>query len=328
MLSRLRPRLSPALICVAATALVAGACSATSESDSEFTGPGSGPGSGAGSGEGGAGPGVGGSSSGAPGGSGSFAGGSGPGSGGGNDGCSEAAKLVYVIGQDNELLSFDPPTTTFTSVGYISCPQNGGFATPFSMAVARSGMAYVLFSDGKLYLVDTSNAACTATSYVPGQVFFTFGMGFVSDSPNSEEETLYVADYAGTGIGKIDLATLQLTKVGDYSGGLTGPAELTGTGDARLFGFFMGTPVIVAEIDKSNAAILTQAPQPTVNIGSGWAFAFWGGDFWLFTDPAGFSSQVDRYQPSSGTTTTVKTGVGTTIVGAGVSTCAPVEPPS
>ena len=119
-----------------------------------------------------------------------------------------------------------------------------------------------------------------------------------------------------------------LSKVGNYSGGLTGAAELTGTGDARLYGFFTGTPVIVAEIDKSNAAILTQAPQPTVNIGSGWAFAFWGGDFWLFTDPAGFSSQVDRYQPSSGMTTTVKTNVGTTIVGAGVSTCAPVEPPS
>jgi hypothetical protein len=327
MLSRLRQLLSPALLgTVAACATLVGACSATSEGDSEFTGPGSG--SGATGGEGGPGSGTGGSSSGAPGGSGAFAGGSGPGSGGGDSGCTEAAKLVYVIGQDNQLLSFDPPTTTFTPVGTINCPQNGGFATPFSMAVARSGMAYVLFSDGKLYLVDTGNAACTATSYPPNQAFFTFGMGFVSDAPNSEAETLYVADYNGTGIGKIDLTTMQLSVVGSYSGGLTGPAELTGTGDARLYGFFLGTPVNVAEIDKSNAAILTQAPQPTVNIGSGWAFAFWGGDFWLFTDPAGFSSQVDRYQPSTGTTTTVKTGVGTTIVGAGVSTCAPVEPPS
>lgn len=331
MLARFRSRLSPAspalaiAAVAAACAVFAGACSASNEGgDSQFTGASTaGPGTGGGS-SGGAGPGSG---AGAPGGNGAFAGGAGPGSGGGPDDCTEAAKLVYVIGQDNQLLSFDPPTTTFAPVGYISCP-NAGFGTPFSMAVARNGTAYVLFSDGQLYLVDTSNAACTASSYVPNQAFLTFGMGFVSDTPESEQETLYVADYVGTGIGKIDLATMQLQVVGNYSGGLTGAAELTGTGDARLFGFFTGTPIVIAEIDKSNAAILSQAPQPTVNIGSGWAFAFWGGDFWLFTSPNGLSSQVDRYQPSTGTTTTVKMNAGTNIVGAGVSTCAPVEPPS
>ena len=87
-------------------------------------------------------------------------------------------------------------------------------------------------------------------------------------------------------------------------------------------------PVNVAEIDKSSGAILSQAPQPTVTIGSAWAFAFWGGDFWLFTNPSGITSQVDRYQPSTGQTTTVKQNVGLSIVGAGVSTCAPIEPPS
>jgi hypothetical protein len=255
----------------------------------------------------------------------------GPGSGGGGNtgpGCSEEAKLVYVVGQGNELYKFDPPSLAFTQVGIIDCPQNGGFATPFSMAVARNGSALVLFSDGKLYRVDTTNAACTATTYQPGQAtLLTFGMGYVSDAPGSEAETLYVGDYEGKGIGKIDTDTMTMTFIGPYDT-LSGPAEMTGTGDARLFGFFLSNPVNVAEIDKTSGDILSQAPQPTVTIGSAWAFAFWGGDFWLFTNPSNFSSQVDRYQPSTGMTTTVKQNVGISIVGAGVSTCAPVEPPS
>jgi hypothetical protein len=247
-------------------------------------------------------------------------------SGGGGSGpiddCSEEAKLVYIIGEDNELYSFYPPTLEVKLIGVIKC-ASGLFATPFSMAVDRKGIAWILFNDGKIYHVDVKDASCTPTNFVAGQQGMqTFGMGFVSNKPGSAEETLYVADYIGTGLAQIDTTTLTLTKVGGWDK-LSGAAELTGTGDARLFGFFNGSPIIIAEIDKSSAKILSQAPQPTVNIGSGWAFAFWGGDFWLFTSPTG-ESQIDQYKPKDGTTTTVKTGLGTNIVGAGVSTCAPV----
>lgn len=241
------------------------------------------------------------------------------------DGCAEEAKLVYVIGQDNEFYSFYPPTLEVKLIGTIACP-NAGFGTPFSMAVDRKGVAWIVFSDGHLYNVDVKTAACTQTAYVPGQQgFSTFGMGFVSNGVGSADETLYVADYNGKGLAKIDTAALSLSVVGPWDK-LSGAAELTGTGDARLFGFFNAVPIIIAEINKSNGNILTQAPQPSVNIGSGWAFAFWGGDFWLFTSPTG-QSQIDQYRPSDGTTMTVKTGLGTNIVGAGVSTCAPFEPP-
>jgi hypothetical protein len=39
------------------------------------------------------------------------------------------------------------------------------------------------------------------------------------------------------------------------------------------------------------------------------------------------SSQVDRFDPMTNTTTTVVHSADLRIVGAGVSTCAPVEPP-
>lgn len=252
----------------------------------------------------------------------------GTGSGGGSgDGCSEAAKLIYIIGQGNNFYSFYPPTLEVKSIGVINCPQGGGFATPFSMAVDRQGVAWILFNDGRIYNVDVTTAACTATAYQPDQQgFSTFGMGFVSDTPGSAEETLYVAGYFGQGIAKIDTGSLTLSFVAPYDA-LNSAAELTGTGDARLYGFFQNTPIIIAEIDKTNGHIISQAPQPTINIGSGWAFAFWGGDFYLFTSPNFSDSQIDKYSPATGTTTTILTNIGDNIVGAGVSTCAPTEPP-
>jgi hypothetical protein len=74
--------------------------------------------------------------------------------------------------------------------------------------------------------------------------------------------------------------------------------------------------------------VISEHALPSVQIGDAWAFAFWGGDFWLFTSPTGPTSKVDRYRPSDGTTTTMIPDTGIKIVGAGVSTCAPVVPPA
>jgi hypothetical protein len=256
------------------------------------------------------------------------------GSGGGGppiDDCSEAAKLIYVVGTTYELSSYHPPTKQFKSIGYINCPAGG--ASPFSMAVDRSGRAWVLHDNGQIFFVDTSTADCVPSGYQTNQSgFFTFGMGFVSDTPGSKEETLFVGNYLGQNLGKIDKTTLKLTPVGDYKGGLTGAAEITGTGDARLYGFFNnGVSTNVAQIDKNDATILSNAQPAGVTIGSGWAFAFWGGSFYLFTAPNG-DSRVTKFtpdpnDPNTGTVNVEVPSVGFVIVGAGVSTCAPTEPP-
>lgn len=248
------------------------------------------------------------------------------------DNCVDAAKLIYVVGTGNELYSFYPPTLEFKQIGKLTCPVQGGPATgiptPFSMAVDRTGSAWVLYSDGNVFRVDVTNATCKNTAYEPGQLsaYQLFGMGFVSDTPGGNEETLYLSSYNGDGIATLDLSTLKVSKVGYYDA-LDSAAELTGTGDARLYGFFLTKPPVVAEINRSSSDIISQAPQTSLNIGVAWAFAFWGGDFYLFTAPTGVSSQVDRYSPATGQTTTLVPDVGFEIVGAGVSTCAPVEPP-
>ncbi|HVY49619.1 MAG TPA: hypothetical protein VHB21_27185 [Minicystis sp.] len=250
------------------------------------------------------------------------------GTGGGGPQCDHATTLVYVVSQEKALYSFDPSTLTFTMVGPLMCPGSNG-AQPFSMAVDRHGFAWVLYQGGRIFHVDIKTAACTATSYQPGQHGFTrFGMGFATNGANTSDETLYLADYNGTGLASLDLNSLTVTPVGHYDQ-LHAAAELTGTGDGHLFGFFETPTIQIAEIDRTNAHILSKHAEPTLNIGSAWAFAFWGGSFWCFTNPNGTGSQVDQYDPMTGTTVTVVDDVGGfSIVGAGVSTCAPIKPPA
>lgn len=239
--------------------------------------------------------------------------------------CTTGNTAIYVLGKTHELYSFAPDTLTLTQVGMLDCPQGGGTATPFSMAVDRAGTAWVLYNDGHLYHVNTATAACAATNFVPDQHGFDkFGMGFVSNAPGSNEETLYVANEYGIGV--IDTGTLVLAPVtGTF--GFSAAAELTGTGDARLYGLFYGFPPYISEIDKNDSQLLGEMPLDTVDIGTGFAYAFWGGDFWIFTAPNGTSSRVDRYEPATGFTMTELPSVGFKIVGAGVSTCAPVTRP-
>ena len=57
-----------------------------------------------------------------------------------------------------------------------------------------------------------------------------------------------------------------------------------------------------------------------------WAFAFWGGRFWIFLKrDSDASTYVYAMDATTGALTTALSNTGRTIVGAGVSTCAPVN---
>jgi hypothetical protein len=238
--------------------------------------------------------------------------------------CPDAgATLVYVISSQNELFSFYPPTLAFTKIGTVACPSK---STPFSMAVNRLGIAFSVFQDGNLFQVSTANAACKATAYTPGQQgWSTFGMGYAGAADGGD--TLYVAEghYTGSskGLGSIDTASFKLKIIGGFTPSLT-QCELTGTGDGRLFAFCLpqGTSgSTLAEINPANANVIAENTLKVGQPNDAFAYAFWGGDFWIFTAPGG-TTTVTKYDPVSMSETAVTT-LGSTIVGAGVSTCAP-----
>lgn len=248
--------------------------------------------------------------------------------------CTEAAKLVYVISAEQDLYSFAPDATTFVKIGPVRCPST---AVPSSMAIDRSGTAWVNYTDGAVFKVSTTDASCAATSFAPRQHGFArFGMAFATNGADTTEETLYVSGVSesgtGLGFGSIDRTTLQLSLLGDYSDPLAGKAaELTGTGDGRLFGFFTTVPeASLAKIDRAKGATSDVTALAGVRTGNAWAFSFWGGDFWFYTSEGGAPSKVTRLTTSNGKTEIVvaKEDVGGfRIVGAGVSTCAPLTAP-
>jgi hypothetical protein len=246
--------------------------------------------------------------------------------------CPDAAStFIYVITEMNNLYSFYPPDAVFSLVGTIACPAAAG-STPFSMAVDRKGIAYIVFSpSGELFRVSTATAACEPTGFVSGQGGFstTFGMGFSQNSGDAGE-TLYVAGDAVPALATIDVNTFQLNQVGPFNPSIT-MAELTGTGAGALFGFWeprdaMGVPgndSAIVQIDKNTAEVTNSSTLPGVEQGSGWAFGFWGGDFYTFTAPGG-SSVVTQFNPNTGSVIQVAQ-TDEIIVGAGVSTCAPQQ---
>jgi hypothetical protein len=249
--------------------------------------------------------------------------------------CPDAGStLIYLITQSNVLMSFYPPTATFMEIGTINCPDPG---TPFSMAVDRtSGLAYVEFvPSGNLFRVTTTSPPqCTPTSFVSMQGGYPtlFGMGFAANAVDaSTPETLYVAGDQGNVVqmgqgvlASIDTTTFRLTQVGQFNPVING-VELTGTGSGELFAFYATNAgsAAIGQIDRATAQVIGEANLPGVNVSGGWAFAFWGGDFYLFTAPGG-ASIVQRYRPSDGTIVQVAQ-TSLEIVGAGVSTCAPQQ---
>jgi hypothetical protein len=259
--------------------------------------------------------------------------------------CPDAATTyIYVVTSDQELLSFDPASSRFVTIGPINCPTtepdpSGGNATPFSMAVDRTGVAYVVYSNGELFRVSTATASCRATGFVPHHTGFdpTFGMGYSSD-PTGGGETLFISgNNDPTRLGTIDPMTFRVHTVGAFDPAIHG-AELTGTGAGDLFAFYAldrgrlcdattgSCPdSAIGQLDKSSGTVTNQAILSGISPGTGWAFGFWGGDFYTFTaPPSSGGTVVHRYRPTDGSVLQVA-ALDAIVVGAGVSTCAPVQ---
>jgi hypothetical protein len=258
--------------------------------------------------------------------------------------CAAAASHVYAITTDKKLYSLDyvpqmPWATTL--VGALACPTA---ADPHSIAIDRSGQAWVVYTDGKLYKVDTATAACTATAFVAGQHgFTTFSMAFAADAPGGDTETLYVsgsgASGSPTGLASIDRSTLVLTPIGDYdmpamTAPVTPPVFLAGGGDAKLGGgFLINDSYYIGHFDPTSAHVIKTLNESSLLIHglpatAHYAMIPWGDRYRIFTtDPGGMLDYLDYNDEITIVQASSATGVtAISLLTLSASTCATANP--
>ena len=249
---------------------------------------------------------------------------------------------IFVLSDSARLYKFFPMNNTLELLGQIGCDLP---PSTFSMAVDRLGFAWVQYTDGQLRKVDLTNVAkCSNPGYQAGQLGVTnFGMAFVSNSAFDACDQMFGDQYTGIGEGadnatffRVDPLNQQAILLGKSD---FGTAEVTGTGDGRVFLFAAKNPdTQLVEVDRNNGNTLSSIPLPGVKLGGGWAFAFFGGDFYFFTDGASDGksevTHIDYDDSDMNGKQDIKVvinnavvqGANVKVVGAGVSTCAPTAP--
>ncbi|MCB9566009.1 MAG: hypothetical protein H6710_02095 [Myxococcales bacterium] len=254
--------------------------------------------------------------------------------------CAPGTELIYVLSDSGTLWSFDPQDLHFARIADIKC---GGMKSTFSMGVSRKARAWVQYQSGDLYTVDLNDPSDPIPCLDPGfenqnPKFPNFGMAFVANSVVDPCDKLHAhsaiaPDVIGEGVGAlgvIDPQTLELSEIApiDYGWG-----ELTGTSTGRLFAYQGSAPPLLSEYDKGSGELLDVLPLPQLSSDSAFAFAWWGGDFYLFHDPNLFGSYSEvwhlDYDESDGmgqAMTKIISQAPIRVVGAGVSTCVPAGP--
>jgi len=245
----------------------------------------------------------------------------------GNNGCAHGAESVYTVDYSyNHIYMFDAPTKTFSDLGGLFCPTASS-ALPFSMGVDRSAIAWVLYTSGELFKVDLNNhLACTKTTWASPMGLMQFGMGFSTDTPGGMTDSLFISGNTLSApfsyeLARVDPSNLSATMVASEMK----LAEMTGNGNAELWGFMPNTTMThVVQFDKTNGSLIKDFSEPMIaRMNPGYAFAHWGGDYWVFIYGTGETTTVYQVDGMTGAITSTTPTPGHVLVGAGVSTCAP-----
>jgi len=215
------------------------------------------------------------------------------------------------------------------------------------MAVDRKGKAWVMFrSTSDIFHIDLTQGAplnCVDPGYTPNQMgggpnqpYGYYGMAFVTNSEIDPCEKLYGNTFDDTSFSEgplgegdflvLDPQTLDVSYIGQttFNG-----AELTGTGDGRAFMFGGVGPAKLVEVDKTDGSYISTLPLGNLDLTYAFAFAFFEGDFYFFTESGGMGTDSKVTHLDYDDTMALTDLPGTApirIVGAGVSTCVAPTP--
>jgi len=276
--------------------------------------------------------------------------------------CGDQVRPIFVLTQTGApvIHRFDPAALTFSQVVAISCPGTDGW-TVASMAVDRSYHAWIEWggtpngeSDPfakRLDRIDLATGGCdTDRGELPKVVEWgtPLGMAFVTDTNGGSAERLFFVDTSTRLYGLSATGALgQYYEFKPGEGTVFSGVELSGTGEGRLFNMIMnwtpefdhpctaqdpcGPTVHLGEVDKATGKAISNVEVPDVEAmgisPGGFAFAHWGGHFWFFISKDFGPTRVYDYDPVAKKTVLTKSDGPDGVVGAGVSTCAPLQMP-
>ena len=263
----------------------------------------------------------------------------------------DGVDLVYVVDETNDFMSFDPrllPNDPFTLIGTLACPTtkpsilaNQSMVMPMSMSVDRDGTAWVLYTSGELFEVSLQTAQCTAANNtVAASGMSLFGMGFVTDVAMGTTEKLYmaggntnpasVAAQASPTTTRTAATSRRWSSAPSARPATTRPSSPAPTKRSSTDSFRTRRRSRTSRRSTRRRARRSARRTTSVRPGSAritdWAFAQWGGVFYVFvtTQANGTrNSTVRTIDRATGTYSVVLQNLQYFVDGAGVSTCAP-----
>lgn len=159
------------------------------------------------------------------------------------DACADGADSVYVLDDQGRIQLFEPDgplEQRFRVVATPDCADD----QPQTMSLDHRGVAWILYSSGKLFTMRMPDGRCEETGYVHPGVGGVMGMTFTAEKSGAKTERLYISER--TGLYEVRLPSLEAVLLtADVPVG-----ELAGGPDGLLFHLDMDTGTL-AELDRS-----------------------------------------------------------------------------
>lgn len=255
----------------------------------------------------------------------------------------EASSLIYLLGEGTvdeglptgSLHRLEPDTLAVTDLGALDCG-----AAPRAMTLSQDGVLWSSMFDpdvGEIVVtIDPQTLECSRTAFVAPPRVGMQALAFVGTVDGGERlvtgslpnEALEGTDYASfpLELNELNLDTIELQRLGKLPvvpNEYYQLADLVGTGDGRLLGFYTNAAHIV-EIDVEGVAFEHVLPV-ALETGSPWAFTQWEGRAWLVTGGSD-GSNLHAVDLDTGRLEQLSGGLGVSVVGAAASVCAPFLP--
>ncbi len=219
---------------------------------------------------------------------------------------------AYLLTDSGALYAYDPPSKARQLIGTLDCPASG---SPWTLTAASSGLLYAIFEDWKIYEVDPSTLACSATPYDPSQLPVGVSIG-ATVGPRDGGEAMFIYGEP-TGLGPIlavgDLQTFAMMKVGDVTPPpVEYPLDVRADAFGRILGLSPGGTFV--DIDPASGQVLAEDATSFNSKGS-WALLTWDSDYYFFA-----GSSVSHYDLQT-KVVTLYDDVGVSVVGASAAPC-------